>query len=461
MDAALRSPGRPLDAAARSFLEPRLGRSFDQVRVHTDADAAGSARAIGARAYTVGRDIVFAEGSYAPGSMAGRELIAHELTHVAQQDPLGARQDTTATVRRVTAPDPSPAAGAGTDPSAAAPTAGAPAQPTSPAAAAAAAPPDPAAVPAATGAACADGTVNQDQDALPAVPAFTYQLMSGADVFAAVTKRDASITQHPLGASDPIFAPGALGSVRVSTAPDTGQACLKCIADWTLPAPTWESLIANDYVTSNEPKRFPVIRQGDTSGCPPSGLPSLTEVRIQIPQALIGKIVTGESEHYEDFKRAYQMTGGRYLANVKRLTIERSHLRGKDQAECEAKVGGFLGAVAGGANTTMAAAATGPPYNLKAADVLPALYDQSLKNVYAQSGATRDRPGGPHHTVGAAPPLSQPPILPNIDTSINPFGCVAYARRYNAASLPGVPGDDAKTVVKDLGDPTKQPWHTL
>jgi hypothetical protein len=459
VDEVLHSPGRSLDAAARSFLEPRFGRSFDQVRVHTDARAAESARSVGARAYTVGRDIVFAEGSYAPGSMAGRQRIAHELTHVAQQDPVSARHDMTATLRRVTAPDQSQTPGADADTPAAtpAPTPGTASQPASPPTTT----PGTAPAQTGTGTPCADGSVDQDQDPLPSVPAFTYQLMSGAAVFAAITKRDPSITFHPLGASDPVFNPGSLGSVKVSTAPDTGQSCLKCLADWTLPVPAWESLIANDYVTSDESKRFPVIRPGDVSGCPPSSLPSLTEVRVQIPPALIGKIVTAESEHYEDFKRAYQMTGGRYLANVKRLTVERSHLRGKDQAECEAKVGGFLGAAAGGMNTITAAAATAPPYNLKATDVLPALYDQSLRTVYAQSGAIRDKPSGPHHAVGVAPPLSQPPILPNIDTSINPFGCTAYARRYNAASLPGVPGDDAKAVVKDLGDPAKQPWHAL
>jgi hypothetical protein len=131
----LRSPGQPLDAAARAFMEPRFGydfsrvpaqggsllcklsigapdtayeheaeraastvmhaqversqslspQDFSQVRVHTDARAAQSALAISALAYTVGRDIVFAEGQYAPGTGSGRRLLAHELTHVIQQ----------------------------------------------------------------------------------------------------------------------------------------------------------------------------------------------------------------------------------------------------------------------------------------------------------------------------------------------------------------------------------------
>lgn len=67
---------------------------FSQVKVHTDKRAAESARALNARAYTVGRHIVFGEGEYAPHSSIGRELLAHELTHTLQQaSPLGARPD--------------------------------------------------------------------------------------------------------------------------------------------------------------------------------------------------------------------------------------------------------------------------------------------------------------------------------------------------------------------------------
>jgi hypothetical protein len=85
----LRDPGRPLDAAVRGDLEPRLGHDFSRVRVHTDARAGESARAVGATAYTVGRDIAFAPGAYAPGTSQGRRLIAHELAHVVQQRTLG------------------------------------------------------------------------------------------------------------------------------------------------------------------------------------------------------------------------------------------------------------------------------------------------------------------------------------------------------------------------------------
>ena len=81
----LSSPGQPLDTGTRAFIEPRFGHDFSQVRVHTDAKAAESARAVNALAYTVGRDVVFGEGQYEPGTGEGRRLLAHELTHVVQQ----------------------------------------------------------------------------------------------------------------------------------------------------------------------------------------------------------------------------------------------------------------------------------------------------------------------------------------------------------------------------------------
>ncbi|WP_395822378.1 DUF4157 domain-containing protein [Archangium minus] len=82
----LRSPGQRLDEGTRTFMGERLGHDFSQVRVHADTRASESARAIGARAYTVGRDIVFDAPSYLPSTEAGRRLLAHELTHVLQQE---------------------------------------------------------------------------------------------------------------------------------------------------------------------------------------------------------------------------------------------------------------------------------------------------------------------------------------------------------------------------------------
>jgi hypothetical protein len=74
-----------LDSATVNFFAERLGHDFSRVRVHTDSRAAESARALGALAYTVGRDVVFGAGQFSPLSAEGRRLLAHELTHVVQQ----------------------------------------------------------------------------------------------------------------------------------------------------------------------------------------------------------------------------------------------------------------------------------------------------------------------------------------------------------------------------------------
>ena len=84
VDEVLSSPGRPLDPATRAFMEPRFGYDFSDVRVHTDARAAESARAMDALAYTVGSNIVFDQGQYKPNSVQDH-VLAHELTHVVQQ----------------------------------------------------------------------------------------------------------------------------------------------------------------------------------------------------------------------------------------------------------------------------------------------------------------------------------------------------------------------------------------
>jgi len=86
---ALRTPGRGLDLEMRTLMESAFCADFSRVQIHDDAEAGASARDVGARAYTVGRHIVFAPGGYRPSDPAGRALLAHELSHVTQQ-PAGA-----------------------------------------------------------------------------------------------------------------------------------------------------------------------------------------------------------------------------------------------------------------------------------------------------------------------------------------------------------------------------------
>ena len=85
-----RTNGQPLNKATQSFMGSRLGADFSDVRVHSDHAAVDSAEALGANAYTTGRDIYFAAGKYSPETLEGQHLLAHELTHVVQQNSAAA-----------------------------------------------------------------------------------------------------------------------------------------------------------------------------------------------------------------------------------------------------------------------------------------------------------------------------------------------------------------------------------
>lgn len=82
---SLQGGGQPLPNQVRSYFEPRFGQDFGHVRVHTDSNAVLAARAINAKAFTIGNDVVFGAGQYAPNEVEGRRLLGHELTHVVQQ----------------------------------------------------------------------------------------------------------------------------------------------------------------------------------------------------------------------------------------------------------------------------------------------------------------------------------------------------------------------------------------
>ncbi len=88
----LSSPGQPLDHDTRTAMEHRFGHDFGRVRIHTDAKAVESARAVDALAYTVGPHIAFAAGRYSPHTRDGSRLIAHELAHNIQQGEASVRE---------------------------------------------------------------------------------------------------------------------------------------------------------------------------------------------------------------------------------------------------------------------------------------------------------------------------------------------------------------------------------
>ena len=91
---AMNGGGSPLSNTTRAFFEPRFGVDFSQVRVHTDSRAADTSNSINAKAFTVGRNIAFGPGRYAPQSREGQQLLAHELTHIVQQGAASTRINT-------------------------------------------------------------------------------------------------------------------------------------------------------------------------------------------------------------------------------------------------------------------------------------------------------------------------------------------------------------------------------
>ncbi len=85
--------GSPLSPQQRAYFEPRFGRNFSMVRLHTGVDAAKAADSVGARAFTLGNNIAFSHGEFQPHTSKGQTLLAHELTHVAQGDGQTLRRD--------------------------------------------------------------------------------------------------------------------------------------------------------------------------------------------------------------------------------------------------------------------------------------------------------------------------------------------------------------------------------
>jgi hypothetical protein len=102
-----RGGGSLLNAGLRSKIEPIMGADFSRVKIHTDAEADRLSRSIQAKAFTTGQDVFFRQGAYEPGSRGGQELIAHELTHVVQQNERdeGARVQRFSVAKGISAPD--------------------------------------------------------------------------------------------------------------------------------------------------------------------------------------------------------------------------------------------------------------------------------------------------------------------------------------------------------------------
>src|SRR5699024_3013146 len=81
-----RGGGRSMDRSTQSFMSSRFGANFSDVNIHTDSKAIQMSQELNAQAFTVGKDVFFNQGKYNPGADDGKKLLAHELTHVVQED---------------------------------------------------------------------------------------------------------------------------------------------------------------------------------------------------------------------------------------------------------------------------------------------------------------------------------------------------------------------------------------
>ena len=81
-----RGGGQALDVGLQRKMGQAMGADFSRVKVHTDSQSDRLSKSIQAKAFTTGQDVFFRQGAYEPSSRGGQELIAHELTHVVQQN---------------------------------------------------------------------------------------------------------------------------------------------------------------------------------------------------------------------------------------------------------------------------------------------------------------------------------------------------------------------------------------
>lgn len=295
--------------------------------------------------------------------------------------------------------------------------------------------------------ACVDGPINMEAEPLPSIPLPSITRMNANDLFELAKNRQVRGGHlpkfPPLGATIPKIENMKPVSVRVE--PVASENCVKCIADWEVPQPKVEIFIAvGDF--SAEPRRSFPVQDQSASGCPFETGGTFKDVIKRILPEAEPMILNAELEHWSDFVLTHLLITGRYLSNVRRLTPARTHLRGKDLADCANKVNQFLFDT-----TTFQFPLAIPFYG--------ALSGHAVSTVH--SATTQKREDA--HSAVSVPPIAQKPVFPNIDNQINPFTCRAFFRKFDKTILPGLPGPPFSSIVKDKERfiPPRQLWNRL
>ena len=295
---------------------------------------------------------------------------------------------------------------------------------------------------------CVDGSINMGPDPVPDIDAPDIKVLPAEEVMAIVKARQppgSPVPSFPLGATAPkkVDVP----AVTAGSVPDPATGCHKCTASWTPPPGQVEVLIASG--SFSDEKRFWATQQGDNRDCP-TPVPTLKPVRKLIKPSVLPKVSQAEMEHVNDFRRAYRMVTHRYLATIRRLSPERTHLRASDPAQCAGKVDGFFAQHLHGS-------IFGFPI-IVGTKGLARLYVDQLADVFDPTTSRED----PAHSAISFPPRGQPPIRPTFDLDRNPFGCSAFFRAFDERSLPGVPGPASDVLIKDDEfAPPKRAWHSF
>lgn len=291
---------------------------------------------------------------------------------------------------------------------------------------------------------CQDEDVSLEHDPLP-TPDWDVRFVHGstmAEVFKRpeVARTNPTASPHEvLGLTVPVEPINTWRDAVTKTklGKKLGPQCFECVVEWNLITPTVRSFVATDWAFTPE---IGLWHGGPDDSCPtsPQGVMKRTPVVFAITPEALQRITFAEMEHFLDFAFAFHLVSARYLATMRRLISGRTHLRGRDQDECEAKTFLFI----------LLHTDFIPPFLMGMA------HDLHFLKTFTPSQTVRDD-GRDHRVAETDPPKNRKAHRP-----VPRFNCF-FHRNLTTESFPRVPGPGTQEVIKDLNTPPFHPWHVL